>query len=65
MAKFGAYWSTGEYGKLVFEADSLEDAQAMIDKVEAGDLDMRDLPEVFIKNKGYELEISNLESWED
>jgi hypothetical protein len=62
MATFIAYYSTGDYGKVWFDADSLEEARDLIDQVLDGNtfMNMEDLPNVGIKLKGNELEIDGL-----
>tara|TARA_R110000751_G_scaffold178347_1_gene284560 strand:+ start:574 stop:768 length:195 start_codon:yes stop_codon:yes gene_type:complete len=61
MATFGAYFSVEDYGKLWFEADSLEQAQDLIDQVPER-MSIEDLPSVKINVKvGSELVIDGLE----
>ena len=37
------YYQTGDYGKAWFEAENIEEAQALISKVEEGELDFNEL----------------------
>lgn len=61
MPTYSAWYSTGEYGKLWFEADSLEQAQEFLDDVQMGNIDFSALPKLETKIKGEELEIDGLE----
>ena len=60
MATFGAYFSVEDYGKLWFEADSLEQAQDLIDQVPER-MSIEDLPSVNYKLNGSEVVIDGLE----
>ena len=60
MATFGAYFSAEDYGKLWFEADSLEQAQYLIGQVPER-MSIEDLPSVKYKLNGSELVIDGLE----
>ena len=37
------YYQTGDYGKAWFKAENIEEAQALISKVEEGELDFNEL----------------------
>ena len=60
MATFSAWYSVEDFGKLWFEADSLEQAQDLIDQVPER-MSIEDLPSVKMKLKGSELVIDGLE----
>ena len=58
MPTYKAHYSTGDYGVMWFEADSLKHGQELLDSVTNGEMNMEDLPEVGIKSKsGDEIEI--------
>lgn len=62
MARFMTWYSTGEYGKLYFEADTPEQAQELLEQVQQGELDITELPNHYIKIKGGDgFEFENLE----
>jgi hypothetical protein len=54
MPTYKAHYSTGDYGVMWFEADSLEHGQELLDAVTNGEMDIEDLPEVGIKSKASE-----------
>ena len=61
MPSYLAHYSTGEYGKVWFDADSLEHAEQLVAEVIEGELLFDQLPNMAIKPKGDELEIEGLE----
>ena len=61
MPTYSAWYSTGEYGKLWFKADSLEHAEHLIAEVLEREIEIGDLPNFVAKIKGEELEIDGLE----
>lgn len=61
MPTYSAWYSTGEYGKLWFEADSLEHAEELAKEVRDGEASIDDLPQVTTKVKGDEWELDGLE----
>lgn len=53
MAKtYFAWYSTGEYGKVWFEADNEAHARELLDKVRNGELAFEDLPKMDSTIKG-------------
>jgi len=54
MPTYKAHYSTGDYGVLWFEADSLKHGQELLDAVTEGEMDVDDLPEVNMKSKADE-----------
>tara|TARA_R110000822_G_scaffold78035_2_gene186988 strand:- start:1572 stop:1775 length:204 start_codon:yes stop_codon:yes gene_type:complete len=54
MPTYKAHYSTGDYGVLWFEADSLEHGQMLLDAVTEGVMDVDNLPEVNMKSKADE-----------
>jgi hypothetical protein len=60
MATFVAWYSIEDHGKLWFVADSLEQAQHLIDQVPER-MSIEDLPSVKMKLNGSELVIDGLE----
>jgi hypothetical protein len=65
MALFEAWYQTGEHGKLSFEADSMEEAEGLLDQLSQGKIEFSDLRNHFAKVKGDELEFNELEQLED
>lgn len=65
MPTFQTWYSTGEYGKLSFEADSMEEAQDLLDQLSVGEIVFADLKNHFAKVKGDEIEFDQLEKLED
>lgn len=59
MAKktFVVWFDVVETHKAYFVADSEEQALEMLKQVNGYDLNVDDLPEVFVKNKGIEVEV--------
>lgn len=51
MPTYKAHYSTGDYGVLWFEADSLKHGQELLDAVTEGDAYMEDLPAFGSKSK--------------
>lgn len=61
MATFMAYYQTGDYGKLWFEAKDLEEAQDLLDAVSYGErMSIDDLPKLKTKVQGDELSFQGL-----
>ncbi len=60
MPTFAAYYSIELYGSLKFEADSLEQAQDLIDQVPER-MSIEDLPSVRMKQGGTEAVVDELE----
>ena len=60
MSKKGyTFWYTESYtNKGYFEAESKEEALALLAKVASGDTCLDELPEWWYKDKGYELDMS-------
>jgi hypothetical protein len=54
MPTYFAYYQTGDYGKLWFEAESLEKAEKFLEKVQDCELGLEELPGVQIKVQGDE-----------
>lgn len=66
MPRYMTWYSTGEYGKLWFDAESEEDAQNLLEQVRSGELAFEDLPAMNSKIKGGDgFEFDNLEEIED
>lgn len=60
MATFMAYYQTGDYGKLWFEAENLEEADYLLSRVEDEKLSIDDLPKVENKVQGDEFSYQGL-----
>ena len=60
MATFMAYYQTGDYGKLWFEAENLEEADDLLSRVEDEKLSIDDLPKVENKVQGDEFSYQGL-----
>jgi len=60
MPTYGGWYSSGEYGKLWFHANSMEHAEELIQSVRDGITSIDELPEVNTKVKGDEWEIDGL-----
>ena len=60
MPTFMAYYQTGDYGKLWFEAENLEEADYLLSRVEDEKLSIDDLPNVENKVKGDEFSYQGL-----
>ncbi len=54
MPLYKAHYSTGDYGVMWFEADSMKHGQELLDAVTEGEMDVDDLPEVNMKSKAEE-----------
>jgi hypothetical protein len=65
MPTFQTWYSTGEYGKLSFEADSMEEAEDLLGQLSQGEIEFSDLRNHFAKIKGDELEFDALEQLEN
>lgn len=65
MATFQAWYSSGEHGKLSFDADSLAEAEFLLDQLSHGGLQFTELKNHFVRVKGDELEFSSLDQIED
>lgn len=61
MPTYMAYYQTGDYGKLWFEAESLEKAQDLLEEVSYGErMSLDDLPKLKTKVQGDELSFQGL-----
>jgi hypothetical protein len=61
MPTFMAYYQTGDYGKLWFEAKDLKEAQDLLDEVSYGErMSLDDLPKLQTKVQGDELSFQGL-----
>lgn len=58
MATFMAWYSTGEYGKLWFEAENIDEARELLDRVQRGEISVDELPgfDSSIKGDGWEFD---------
>jgi hypothetical protein len=54
MARYRIGFSEEAYGYYYFDADSLEQAQDLIDKVDDGEMDITELPNVYRKENNGE-----------
>ena len=52
MPVFQVYYSTGEWGKAWFHADSTEHAEQLLEQVSNGDLSPDELPKYSFSQKG-------------
>jgi hypothetical protein len=58
MAKHYQFWyNVEEAWRASFTADSLEEAKALLEQVEAGDLSLDELPNYYERNKGLDTTI--------
>jgi hypothetical protein len=58
MPKFTFWYSETYTNKGWFEAENEAEARQLLSKVQDGDLDINELPNLGFKDKGYDLEIS-------
>jgi hypothetical protein len=58
MATYNFRFNEVSMQQVFFEADSLEEAQALFKKCQDDEMNISDLPEVFEKNRGIELDFS-------
>jgi len=58
MKTYVVWFSETETYKMYFQAENLEHAKDLLDKVNAGDIDTMDLPEVDKNSKDYEIVLS-------
>lgn len=56
MPTYEFWFDVVETNKGYFEANSLEEANAMIEKINNLEMNIDDLPKVFVKNKGINVE---------
>jgi hypothetical protein len=56
MAKYEFWFDVVETNKGHFTASSMEEANALIEKINNLEMNIDDLPGVFVKNKGLEIE---------
>lgn len=58
MATFMAWYSTGEYGKMWFEAENIEQARELLDRVQRGEISVDELPKFdsSVKGDGWEFD---------
>jgi NAD kinase len=52
MTTYLTWYSTGEYGKLWFDADSEEQAEELLEQVRNGELTIEELPNYEMSVKG-------------
>jgi len=58
MKVYTVWFSETDTYKMSFQAESLEQAKDLLDKVDAGEIDSMDLPQVDKVAKNYELEFA-------
>lgn len=58
MATFMAWYSTGEYGKMWFDAENIEQARELLGKVQSGEISPDELPgfNFSVKGEGWEFD---------
>lgn len=61
MKTFAIKYYEGAVGSISFEAESLEEANALLDKVRDGEIDVEDLRSYNKKERDYSLDIDLLE----
>ena len=60
------FWYDETYTyKAYFEADNLEEAEKLYESAREGEIAPTDIPNVFVKDKNYTLEMDNLEEITD
>ena len=58
MGKYAVWYDQTDTYKLWLEADSLEQAKALLQRVNTGELGVEDLPEFDSKLKGVEIQVA-------
>jgi len=58
MKTYVVWFSETETYKMYFQAENIEQAKDLLNKVQDGEIDTMDLPEVDKKSKDYEVQIS-------
>jgi exosome complex RNA-binding protein Rrp4 len=65
MATFTGWYSIEQNGKIWIDADSLEEAEALVEKVISGEIEMESLPGFKTKTKMYDFGVDELEEEEN
>lgn len=66
MKTFQMWYSTGEYGKMWFDAEDIDQARELVEKLEQGEISPDELPGFSSSIKGGDgWEFSDLQEWGD
>lgn len=64
MATFVGWYSIEQSGKIWVDADSQEEAEALMEKVTSGEIEMESLPGLQTKTNNYDFDFGELEEEE-
>jgi hypothetical protein len=60
MKEYKVYYREEDFGVFIFQAESLDQANELLNKVKEGDLYLDELPNYYRKNKSFDSDLSDI-----